>query len=68
VVLALPENAAALLDVHSFNGDFQSDLPVMVLGALDSRRFQARLGAGGSSISVRTMNGGIRVVAMRPAV
>ncbi len=68
VVLALPSGASADLDVHSFNGDFHSELPAVVQGSLGSRRFRARLGAGGSVISIQTVNGGIRVLAVRPAV
>jgi DUF4097 and DUF4098 domain-containing protein YvlB len=68
VVLALPAGAGAELDVRSVNGDFRSELPVTVEGALDFRGFQGRLGPGGSLIRIRTVNGGIRVVAARPTV
>jgi hypothetical protein len=33
-----------------------------------ARTFRARLGTGGGDISVRTVNGGIRLVMQRPAI
>ncbi len=68
VVLALPPDVGAELDVRSVNGDFHSELPVTLEGSLGSRRFQGQLGAGGSPIRIRAVNGGIRVVAIRPIV
>ena len=68
VVLALPANADAELDILSMNGDFRSELPVMLNGKLSSRDFRGRLGRGGDAVKVRTVNGGIRVVEARPTV
>ncbi len=68
VVLALPPDAAAEFDVRSLNGDFRSELSVSLQGAYSPREFRGRLGAGGTTIKIRTVNGGIRVVAMRPVV
>jgi DUF4097 and DUF4098 domain-containing protein YvlB len=68
VVLALPADADAELDILSMNGDFRSELPVMLRGRLSSRDFHGELGRGGGLVKVRTVNGGIRVVAARPSV
>ena len=68
VVLAIPPNAGAELDVRSLNGDFRSELPVTTKGSFDSRHFRGRLGSGGSLIRISTVNGGIRVVAAGPTV
>ena len=68
VVLALPASADAELDILSMNGDFRSELPVMLNGKLSSRDFRGRLGRGGDAVKVRTVNGGIRVVEARPTV
>jgi DUF4097 and DUF4098 domain-containing protein YvlB len=68
VVLALPANADAELDILSMNGDFRSELPVMLNGKLSSHDFRGRLGRGGDAVKVRTVNGGIRVVEARPSV
>lgn len=68
IVLALPPRADADIDVSSLNGDFASELPLRRRTASDSREFRARLGRGGPVIKLRTVNGGIRVVAVQSAV
>jgi hypothetical protein len=68
VLLALPPDAGADLDVRSMNGDFHSDLPVETPSSLSARALHGRLGAGGAEVMLRTINGGIRVVLERPGV
>jgi len=69
VVLGLPSNARAELKVLSMNGDLRSDLPVTsTTGSPATHAFRASLGTGGSQISVRTVNGGIRLLLKRPSV
>ena len=68
VVLELPADAGAELDARSVNGDFRSELPVTLQGSLVSREFHGRLGAGGSPLRIRTVNGAIRVVTARPTI
>jgi hypothetical protein len=68
VLLALPPDAGADLDVHSMNGDFHSDLPVETPSSLSARTLHGRLGAGGAEVLLRTINGGIRVVLERPSI
>jgi hypothetical protein len=68
VVLGLPSDARANLKVLNMNGDFYSELPVTsTAGSPAARAFRARLGTGGGDISVRTVNGGIRLV-VQPGV
>ncbi len=69
VFLGLPSNAGADLRVVSMNGNFASELPVVATrGALATGMFRARLGGGGGEISVRTINGRIRLIRERPTV
>src|ERR1700691_3355163 len=69
VVLGLPSTARANLKVLSMNGDVYSELPVTsTAGSPGARAFQAKLGAGGGQISVRTINGGIHLFLQRPGV
>jgi DUF4097 and DUF4098 domain-containing protein YvlB len=69
VVLGLPSDARAELKVLSMNGDLHSDLPVTsTAGPSAAHAFRATLGTGGGQISVRTVNGGIRLVLKRPSV
>jgi hypothetical protein len=45
------------------NGDLSSEVPVTSAAALPgSRAFRGRIGYGGGEISVRTVNGGIRLL------
>jgi hypothetical protein len=63
VILGLPSDARANLKVANMNGEFYSELPVTsTAGSPAARAFRARLGTGGGDISVRTVNGGIRLV------
>jgi hypothetical protein len=69
VILGLPSNAHAHLKVLSMNGDVTSDFPVTSTPApLASHAFRAHIGrSGGGDISVRTVNGGIRLIAEHQA-
>lgn len=67
VELGLPWDARADLNVHNMNGDLYSEVPVTSTSALPgSRAFHGRLGHGGGAISVRTVNGGIRLLVEHP--
>ena len=68
VVLAVPANAQADLEARCLNGNFQSELPFAMEGSLKPREIHGKLGQGGSPIKLHTINGGIRVVALRTTV
>lgn len=69
VVLGLPSDGHANVKVLSMNGDLTSDLPLTSTArTLAAHTFRAKLGAGGGNISVRTVNGGVRLVLQRPGV
>ncbi|HKV27585.1 MAG TPA: DUF4097 family beta strand repeat-containing protein [Candidatus Acidoferrales bacterium] len=68
VVLSLPPDANAEINVANRNGDFHSDFPLRTLSAYSPRRFRGQLGDGGGDISMSTVNGGIRLVQGRPTV
>ncbi len=61
VVLALPPDAHGEIHARSMNGGFSSDLPALVKNAYGGRGFHGFLGSGGGAITLRTVNGGIRV-------
>ena len=67
VLLAVPLGAGFDVDARSMNGSFYSELPVAILGAEDPQGFRGRVGRGGATVRVRTVNGGIRVVTTRPS-
>ena len=69
VVLGLPSDAKANLRVLSMNGEFHSELPVTsTVAATPASAFRGKLGIGGGEISVRTINGGVRLILRRPGV
>ncbi|MFI5058906.1 MAG: DUF4097 family beta strand repeat-containing protein [Candidatus Acidiferrales bacterium] len=68
VLLAVPADTQADLEARCLNGNFMSELPVSMEGSLRPREMHGRLGNGGAPIRLRTVNGGIRVVALRSTV
>ncbi len=62
VTVAVPEGYNAQLETRTVNGGFRSDIPLTIQGELSSRRgVSAQLGAGGSTVRVRTTNGGLKI-------
>ena len=62
VTLAIPEGYNAELSTRTVNGGFRSEIPMTIQGELSPRRgIQTTLGSGGSPVSVRTTNGGLRI-------
>jgi len=68
VELGLPTDVGAELEVRSMNGDFRSELPVLVKDSVGPRGFRGRLGRGGGPVRIRTVNGPIRIVSLRGTV
>jgi DUF4097 and DUF4098 domain-containing protein YvlB len=68
VLLAVPPDIQADLEARCLNGNFLSELPVTLEGSLRPREMHGRLGNGGAPIRLHTVNGGIRVVALRSTV
>ena len=68
VALEIPASVGADLHAQSLNGDFQSDLPLDVQATSGRAEVRARLGRGGASVMLRTVNGGIRILAARGTV
>jgi DUF4097 and DUF4098 domain-containing protein YvlB len=68
VVLAVPANAQADLEARCLNGNFLSELPFAMEGSLKPREIHGKLGRGGSPIKLHTINGAIRVMALRTTV
>lgn len=68
VLLAVPAGTQADLEAQCLNGDFRSELPLVLQGTLRRREVHGRLGNGGPPIHLHTVNGGIRVVALRSSV
>ncbi|MGB9430930.1 MAG: DUF4097 family beta strand repeat-containing protein [Candidatus Acidiferrum sp.] len=68
VLLAIPLDLPAELEARCMNGSFSSDLPMVMRGAVQPRTVRGILGHGGAPIHLGTVNGTIRVVALRSTV
>ena len=68
VLLAIPSDLPADLEARCMNGSFSSELPLELRGADQPRMVHGRLGHGGTPIHLSTVNGAIRVVALRSTV
>jgi hypothetical protein len=68
VLLAVPADMSADFEARCMNGNFSSELPLALQGADKPRVVHGRLGRGGAPIHLSTVNGAIRVVALRSTV
>ena len=68
VLLAVPADMPADLEARCMNGNFSSELPLVMRGAEQPRMLHGKLGHGGAPIHLSTVNGAIRVVALRSTV
>lgn len=68
VVLAVPADVSADLEARCLNGNFSSELPLELRSADQLRIVHGKLGHGGTPIHLGTVNGAIRVVALRSTV
>jgi len=68
VYLAIPSDTQADLEARSMNGNFQTELALSVESSQRPREVNGKLGRGGAPIRLHTVNGGIRVVALRSTI
>ena len=68
VLLAVPTDTHADIETRCLNGSFSSELPVTFESTLKPREMHGKLGGGGAPIRLHTVNGGIRLVALRSTV
>lgn len=61
VVIGVPRDANATIRVSTYQGDFQADYPVRMIGSTEDREFTFTLGNGSASISLSSFNGSVRV-------
>lgn len=68
LLLAVPADTQADLEARCLNGNFFSELPLALESSQRPRETHGKLGKGGVPIRLHTINGGIRVVALRSTV
>ena len=57
----VPANTEADVELSTVNGQVHCDLPVTVQGGISDRRIRGRIGQGGASIRLGTVNGNVRL-------
>jgi hypothetical protein len=68
LLLAVPMDTQAELEARCLNGSFFSELPLALESTQHPRETHGKYGTGGAAIRLHTINGGIRVVALRSTV
>ena len=63
--LHLPDNVNADVKASSMNGNIRTDFPITVQGQFVSRKLSGRIGAGGTSIDLETVNGSIDIIKIK---
>lgn len=61
ITVELPERANADLDMRTVNGRVSSDFPVLVQGTFSTKHMRAKLGDGGPTVRISTVNGSIHL-------
>ena len=61
ISLTAPGDLSADLEASAVNGGIDSDFPVTVNGRIDRTHLRGRIGAGGRTLELETVNGGIEI-------
>ncbi|MDE3152776.1 MAG: hypothetical protein KGL93_11070 [Gemmatimonadota bacterium] len=61
VVVELPNDVDADVELSTVNGRFTTDFPVTLSGRIDPRHLRATLGKGGPRITMHTVNGNVEL-------
>ncbi len=61
VSLTAPASLSTEIDAETVNGSVDSDFPITVQGRMERRHLRGTIGAGGRSLEIETVNGGIEL-------
>lgn len=61
ITVTVPRSLSAELQMQTVNGGIESDFPLTVSGRINPRRISATVGGGGRRLSLKTVNGSIRL-------
>jgi DUF4097 and DUF4098 domain-containing protein YvlB len=61
VTVSLPKQLDADLEAETVNGAIETDYPITVSGRLTPRHLSGRIGQGGRSLRLKTVNGSIHI-------
>jgi DUF4097 and DUF4098 domain-containing protein YvlB len=61
ITLDLPQDLNAVVKADTLNGDITTDFPLSVMGRFSRRQLSGTIGSGGRELSLKTVNGSIRL-------
>lgn len=61
ITVTLPRDLAADVSASTVNGSISTDFPITVDGRMTPRRLRGRIGQGGRTLELETVNGSIRI-------
>ena len=61
IAVSLPAALSVDLEAKTVNGTIQSDFPIQVQGRINPRELMGRIGQGGRTLELETVNGSIRL-------
>ncbi|MBK7350067.1 MAG: DUF4097 family beta strand repeat protein [Gemmatimonadales bacterium] len=61
ITVTLPPGASADVEASTVNGAIDTDFPINVTGRVNPRSLRGRIGEGGRTLELTTVNGGIRI-------
>jgi uncharacterized protein (UPF0333 family) len=61
ITLDLPSGTSAQVKAETLNGDIATDFPMTILGRISRRHLNGTIGSGGRELSLKTVNGSIRL-------
>ncbi len=64
VTLSIPKDIGADLEAETVNGSIETEFPITVTGHINRRHLDGRIGQGGRSLKIETVNGSIRLRAL----
>jgi Toastrack DUF4097 len=61
ITLDLPSDTSTEVHAETLNGDIQTDFPITIMGSVSRRKLNGTIGGGGRELSLKTINGSIRL-------
>lgn len=61
VTIEVPSNFSGELEMETVNGSLQSDFPVTMQGRFNPKHLRAKIGEGGPTIRLKTVNGSVEL-------
>ena len=61
ITLDLPSDTSAEVQAETLNGDISTDFPMTIVGRFSRRHLNGTIGSGGRELSLKTVNGSIRL-------